>query len=380
MGSTRRLTLAIGFTQTLAWATTYYIPATMVGAASADLGASRTLLLGGFSLALLVCGLSSPWVGRRIERLGGRGVIATSAVVNAAGLALLASSPSVTIWYIAWAITGFGMAMGLYDAAFGTLGRLLGNHARPAIVGVTLMAGVASTLGWPSGAWLVVHVGWRASVAAYAVMQLLVILPITLIYVPKAPEHVPTTGPVDSSAPPPPNSTFLWLASFFTLRAAVSSIVSVHALVLLQGMGFSLETAVAAATLIGPAQVGSRVLDWYFGREMNPMIAAWVGAAMLPLCVLALVLGGPAVAFTVLYGLSNGILTISRGTLPLHVFGPAGYATRLGRLALPSMLISAVTPTLVSPLIAAWPASWVAAVMGAVSIVAMGCLLGLRRR
>jgi len=99
MGSTRRLTLAIGFTQTLAWATTYYIPATMVGAASADLGASRTLLLGGFSLALLVCGLSSPWVGRRIERLGGRGVIATSAVVNAAGLALLASSPSVTIWY-----------------------------------------------------------------------------------------------------------------------------------------------------------------------------------------------------------------------------------------------------------------------------------------
>jgi len=96
--------------------------------------------------------------------------------------------------------------------------------------------------------------------------------------------------------------------------------------------------------------------------------------------VLALVLGGPAVAFTVLYGLSNGILTISRGTLPLHVFGPAGYATRLGRLALPSMLISAVTPTLVSPLIAAWPASWVAAAMGAVSLIAMGCLLGLRRR
>jgi len=211
-------------------------------------------------------------------------------------------------------------------------------------------------------------------------MQVLVILPIILIYVPKAPPQVPPTGPVDSSAPPPPNGTFLWLASFFTLRAAVSSIVSVHALVLLQGMGFSLETAVAAATLIGPAQVGSRVLDWYFGREMNPMIAAWVGAAMLPLGVLALVLGGPAVAFTVLYGLSNGILTISRGTLPLHVFGPAGYATRLGRLALPSMLISAVTPTLVSPLIAAWPASWVAAAMGAVSLIAMGCLLGLRRR
>ena len=380
MGSTRRLTLAIGFTQTLAWATTYYIPATMVGAASADLGASRTLLLGGFSLALLVCGLSSPWVGRRIERLGGRGVIAISALVNAAGLALLAASPSVAVWYIAWGITGFGMAMGLYDAAFGTLGRLLGNHARPAIVGVTLMAGFASTLGWPTGTWLVVHVGWRASVAAYAVMQLLVILPMTLIFVPKAPALMPSSGPMDTTALPPPNSTFLWLASFFTLRAAVSSIVSVHALVLLQGMGFSLETAVAAATLIGPAQVGSRVLDWYFGREMNPMIAAWVGAAMLPVSVLALILGGPAVAFTVLYGLSNGILTISRGTLPLHVFGPAGYATRLGRLALPSMLISAVTPTLVSPLIALWPASWVAAAMGAVSIVAMACLLGLRRR
>jgi MFS family permease len=378
MTSTRRLTLAIGFTQTLAWATTYYVPATMVGAAADDLGVSRTLLLGGFSLALLVTGLCSPWVGRRIDRLGGRGVLAIASVVTAVGLGLMAASPNVPVWYVAWMITGLGMAMGLYDAAFGTVGRLLGAQARPAIVGVTLLAGFASTLGWPFGTWMVAHVGWRESVALYAVLQIVVILPVTLIFVPRA-GAAATAKAVDAAGTPPPPRAFRWLAIYFTLRAAINSVVSVHALVLLAGMGFSPAASVAAATLIGPAQVGSRVLDWFFGRELNPMVAAVVGAVLLPVAALALIGGGPAMVFTLLYGMSNGILTISRGTLPLHVFGASGYAARMGRLAMPAMLASALTPTLIAPLIAIWPAAWVTALLGVVSVMALGCLAMIRR-
>lgn len=375
--TTRRMTVAIGFTQTLAWATTFYVPATMVGVASADLGVSPTILLGGFSLALLVTGLLSPWVGRRIDRLGGRGVLAMSSVVTALGLCLMAAVPHVVGWYAAWVLVGVGMAMGLYDAAFGTVGRLLGAGAKPSIVGVTLMAGFASTIGWPAGTWLAAHVGWRVALGGYALLHVLVLLPIILIFVPTAePVELVEKRDVAAAAPVAPRAFFL-LATYFTLRAAINAVVMVHALTILGGMGFSAAAAVWAATLIGPAQVGSRVIDWFFGRDLNPMVTGVVSAVLVPVAVVALLVGLPAAAFTLLYGLSNGILTISRGTLPLHVFGPEGYAARIGRLAMPALLASAVAPTLVAPMIAAWPMPWVIAAVGAVSLLATGCLLAL---
>jgi hypothetical protein len=375
--TTRRMTVAIGFTQTLAWATTFYVPATMVGVASADLGVSPTVLLGGFSLALLVTGLMSPWVGRRIDRLGGRGVLAMSSVVTALGLCLMAAVPHAVGWYAAWVLVGVGMAMGLYDAAFGTVGRLLGAGAKPSIVGVTLMAGFASTIGWPAGTWLAAHVGWRVALGGYALLHVLVLLPIILIFVPTAePVELVEKRDVAAAAPVAPRAFFL-LATYFTLRAAINAVVMVHALTILGGMGFGAAAAVWAATLIGPAQVGSRILDWFFGRGLDPMVTGVVSAVLLPAAVVALLAGLPAAAFTLLYGLSNGILTINRGTLPLHVFGPEGYAALIGRLALPALLASAVAPTLVAPMIAAWPMPWVIAAVGAVSLLATGCLLAL---
>jgi MFS family permease len=379
MASKRSLVLAIGVTQTLAWASTYYVPATMLGAAAAEFGVSRTVLLGGFSLAMLVCGLCSPAVGRTIDRVGGRGVLAASAVVTAAGLLGLAAAPSMPVWYLAWSVVGVGMAMGLYDAAFATIGRLLGAQARPAIVGVTLMAGFSSSLGWPAGTWLVAHIGWRAAMVSYAVMQLTVILPISWYLVPRAAAAIVTVSDTPD-LPAPRAGSFALMATYFTLRSAITAVISVHALVLLAGLGASTEQAVLAATLIGPAQVGSRVLDWRFGRGFTPMVAAVTGTVMLPAAFLSLVLGGPFALFGVLYGMSNGILTITRGTLPLHVFGPAGFGRRLGRIALPSMIVSALAPTLLSPLIDVWPAVDVVLVVGGVGVVSLGCLLALQRR
>jgi predicted MFS family arabinose efflux permease len=378
MSIRRRLTLALGVTQTLAWASTFYVPATMIGAASAEFGVSRTVLLGGFSLALLVCGLCSPMVGRRIDRSGGRGVMAVSALVTAAGLATLSASTALWTWYGAWMVIGAGMALGLYDAAFATAGRLLGAQARPAIVGITLMAGFASSLGWPAGTWLVAHYGWRVSVACYVALQLLVILPVILIFVPRAGPAVAVPA-TEQTGEVPKAGVFLLMAAYFTLRQGISAVISVHALVLMTGLGASAGAAVWAATLIGPAQVFSRVLDWRFGRGFNPMVAAVTGTVLLPLGFLSLLAGWPFALFGLLYGMSNGILTITRGTLPLHVFGPKGFGGRLGRIALPSMIASAVTPTLLSPLIETVPAWQVVALLGSAGLVSLGLIVGLRR-
>ncbi len=380
MIATRRLTFAIGITQTLAWATTYYVPATMAGPAASEFGLSRAVLIGGFTLGLLMSGLASPAIGRYIDRVGGRSVLIVAPMVTATGQLILAASPGIVAWYAGWLVVGLGMAMGLYDAAFGTIGRLLGARARPTIVGVTLMAGFASTIGWPSGTYLVAHYGWRVAMLCFAAVQLLVILPVVAAFVPRA-DPLPEVAATSRARPVAdlPRHAFLWMAGYFTLRSAVNSAVFVHTLVLLDGMGFSQRTAILAASLIGPAQVGARVIDWFAGRNLSPMISAIAGAVTLPVSVAALLLGLPAPVFTVGFGMANGIFTITRGTLPLHVFGPDGYAAMVGRLARPSQIASALAPTLLAPLIGVWPAMWVMALLGLTGLLAVCCLMMLRR-
>ena len=130
--------------------------------------------------------------------------------------------------------------------------------------------------------------------------------------------------------------------------------------------------------MFGPSQVFGRVLEWAFGRWIDPLTGSWMGAALLPLGVVALLFGGPAVGFAIAYGMSNGILTISRGTLPMFLFGPRGYATRLGRLALPQLLAQAVAPTAIAPLVLIAPAPEIFAGLGVAAFVALLCLLPLR--
>ena len=188
-----------------------------------------------------------------------------------------------------------------------------------------------------------------------------------------------STRRVAACLPEPPPHAFFWLASYFTVRSALNSAVFVHLLVLMQGLGFTLAASVAAAAMIGPAQVGARVIDWYFGRNLSPMQAAIYGASVLPISVLALLLGFPAPIFAIGFGGSNGVFTISRGTLPLYLFGPSGYAERIGMLARPAMIASAVAPAAFAPIVATLPAIWVVAIMGGLGVVAFGCLWMLRR-
>jgi hypothetical protein len=163
------------------------------------------------------------------------------------------------------------------------------------------------------------------------------------------------------------------------LRGAITTIFSVHALWLMQGVGLSAAAAVGALALIGPSQVGIRIVEWFLGKRTSPMATSLFGAAALPVAVGWLLLGGPAVAFAIVWGISNGILTISRGLLPLHLFGPRGYATRLGQIALPALLAQAAAPTLIAPLVADWPAGRVLGVLGIGGVVALLCLLPLCR-
>src|SRR6185312_7956360 len=133
----RRVTvvLALGTAQTLAWGSSYYLPAILADPIADDLGISTNWFFAAVSASLVISGLLGPRVGRQIDRVGGRQVLCVSNLVLAGGLALLGASDSVWAMSAAWLLLGVGMGLGLYDAAFGALGRIYGKDARGTITG-----------------------------------------------------------------------------------------------------------------------------------------------------------------------------------------------------------------------------------------------------
>src|SRR5216684_7402193 len=176
---------AIGATQTLAWGSSYYLPAILADPIAAGLGVPKALLFGCFSAALLLQAALGPMIGKAIDRHGGRDVLVLSNLVLAAGLVWLALARGPAGLAGAWAVLGIGMALGLYDAAFATLTALFGREARGPITGITLIAGFASTVGWPLSALLNDSFGWRGACLGWPALNLFVCLPINRLLIPQ---------------------------------------------------------------------------------------------------------------------------------------------------------------------------------------------------
>lgn len=348
-----RLVWAMGIAQILAWSTTYYLPAVLATPIAREMGWSITSTVAGLSWGLLVAGACSPFVGRQIDRHGGRTVLATSSMLMALGLLLMGVASNLIIYYLAWTLIGVAMAAGLYDAAFSTLGRLFGESARTSMTGLTLLGGFASTLGWPLIAGLEQQIGWRYSCVTLAAAHLAIGLPIHLSLIPKS-ESIPSRAAVPTHASSvatadhtkSSNRFFLLLAALLTLQSLVISSISVHLLDVLKMLGIATATALAIGMMIGPSQVVARLAEFSFGRNLHPTTSARAAILLSGIGIGLLLPAIPWLAFIAmaLYGAGNGILTIARGTLPLALFGPDGYGARMGLLARPMLVAQAIGP------------------------------------
>jgi predicted MFS family arabinose efflux permease len=349
----------LAVTQVLSWGTLYYAFAIVAHDIARDLALAPAAVFGAFSWCLLVAGLAATPAGMLIDRHGGRLVMAGGSLLCGLGFILLSQARGPLGYYLAWSVLGVSMSTVLYEAAFATLNRQFGIGARRAISTVTLFGGFASTVFWPLTVQLNGMAGWRLTFLVYGLAQLLLCLPLHLLL-----------GSTPASAPPPRqvadsadfslaqalrHPAFWKLAFAFSANSFIFSALSVHLIPILQSYGHPLAQVVWMSAMIGPMQVAGRLGEMRFARNASAQAVGLVCFAVLPASLLALLFWGRhqvAVAlFCLLYGLSNGILTIVRGTVPQLLFGARNYGAISGALAGPALLARAAGPIAIATLL-----------------------------
>jgi predicted MFS family arabinose efflux permease len=348
----KRLTIALGSAQLLAWGSSYYLMATLGRPMARSFGVDPTWVYASFSVALLIAAFLGPQVGRYIDKNGGRRVLIGSNLAFAASLLLMAMAPAPWVLMLAWVLLGASMPLGLYDAAMATMVRFRGLRSRSGIVGITLIAGFASSVSWPLTALIEGHWGWRAACAFWALLHLTVGLQIHRRYIPRYIAEPP--APPDPLAPVvvapagTPPLVFALLVVAFTASGFVFAAMATHLPQMLIESGVPPAAAVGAAALVGVTAVLGRLLETGLLRRFHPLVSGYVAASLHPLGAgFLLLLGAPFAAFfAALHGAGIGLMTIVKGTLPLQLFGPHGFGRRAGFLEAPSRVVQAATPLL----------------------------------
>lgn len=376
--SRRGVVVTLGITQTLAWASSYYLPAILADPIGAAIGVPSSWVFAAFSGALLIAAFAGPAVGRVIDRRGGRGVLMLSNLVLAAGLVLLAAANGVFLLAVAWAVLGIGMALGLYDAGFAALTAIYGHNARGPITGITLFAGFASTVSWPVTTLLNDALGWRETLLVWAALNIVLGLPLNWL-LPRVSRVAHRVHAAARSIGWKPYREMVLLAFVFAAAWFVTGSMAAHLPGLLERAGATHVEAIGAAALVGPAQVAARMIEFFALRNAHPLISARIAALLHPLGAAIFAVVGPAavVPFTIFYGAGNGLMTIARGTVPLAVFGPHGYGERTGLLGAPARAAQALAPLLFGLLLNAMGPA-VIAVSAALCLAAFAALLMLR--
>jgi len=351
---TRRTVIFLGLSQLICWGISYYLIAAFGELISADLGWSGTAVYGGFSAALAVMGLTSPLTGRLIDQYSGRFVMSLGSVLLAIGCSGIALSSSIFVYYASWIVLGFAMRLTLYDAAFASLVRIAGSGAKRSISQITLLGGLASTVFWPIGFFLAESFGWRAALMVYAGFALLT-LPLHLAIPKERFKENKSAKPAETSAAAKLNLTGRerliagsLYALIFTLISFLNSAMSAHMIAILSGLGLAAAVSVWISTLRGIGQSLARVGEILFGSRLHPFNLAIFASSLLPICFIIGLFSGELLAtafiFAFLYGAGNGLMTITRGSLPLVLFDNRTYGAFVGKLLVPSFLLSAIAP------------------------------------
>jgi MFS family permease len=374
---------ALGVAQIVSWGSLFYAIGVLGAPMRAALGVDDVVLFGSFTAGLFISGIAAPAVGRRIDARGGRGVLAFGSVTAAVACLVLGASTQPWHMVAGWLIAGVAMAACLYDPAFAALYRVSGSAYRRAVTVLTLYGGFASTVFWPLSQYLLDTVGWRDAWRIYAVLHAAVCLPLHLAFAPRGSAGERSAQPhasVDAASPRVHPHAFAWLAIAFSLSAFLATALAAHLIGLLTAGGLAARDAVLVGSLIGPMQVAGRLMEMAIGGRMHARAVGFLAFGLMAIALLLLPWIGPvwilAMLFALLYGWSNGVMTIVRGTVPAELFGARGYGELLGRLARPAFIAKAIAPVTLTFVFAVDPQRRIAgatlAGIGVVALLAFG--------
>lgn len=377
----------LGITQIIGWGTTYYALGALSQDIAAETGWSTTLIFGAFSASLLLSGVVSRASGRLVDRKGGRLSMVAGSLLSALGLVLLGLFPNPVTYVIGWLVLGIAMRFATYDAAFASLTQITGRDARRAISYLSLFGGLASTVFWPVSHYLALGIGWADTLLVYAALHIVVCLPIHWAVLGAAKgereiTHEAAAAPA-SLGPAERRKALVLFGAALALNGLVFSAISAHAVPLFSSLGFGGDEAVFMAALIGPSQVASRLGEILMGRRLSPMYLGLIAFGLLPLAI-ALFAGlgftwSAALLFAVIYGASNGLVTIAKGAVPLMLFGPKGYGEVLGTLTAPSLFLNAAAPLLFAMMLGVMPAQTALLAAGASALASALAMFWLAR-
>ena len=380
----------IGIVQIIAWGTSFYSLGVLGKPVVADTGWSNGIVFAGLTVGLLISSLISAPIGAAIDRYGARVVMAAGCVILTATLLWVSQVRDQWSYLAAWAAIGVGMRMTLYDAAFAAMVQVSPNNGRRAIAFLTLFGGFASTVFWVIGHELVTAYGWRQTYVIFAFLNLLVCAPLCLIGLARREPKGDTDEEAAAAAPSasahqtaPLEGTARTIAMvLFCIvmsgNALVFGVGAVHLVGLIEASGVALALAVTIASFKGIAQVAGRLWEIIWGQKIAPVGLGRLAIGLLPLAFIVLLAGGAdwltAATFTVIFGISNGLVTVVRGAVPLALFGADGYGKILGIVATPILLFNALSPMLFALIVDASSyriGTWVLFAIAIASMLAM---------
>lgn len=376
-----RAVVALGITEIISWGTTFYLLGSVGEQIARETGWGRTLAFAGMTVGLIAAGVASPTIGRLTDERGARIILTAGSLLAAAGLCAVALAPEPWTYLAGWVVLGLAMRMTLYDASFAAMVQVAPNRGRLAISYLTLFGGFASTVFWPIGYWLAAEYGWRVTLFVFAALHIAVCVPLNWWGLTPRDDDVrgaalpapPAKHAVDDGPPLAGRERKIAFVLFTVMISANSFVfgaMSAHLISVLMAVGIAAAGAVLLASLKGVAQVAGRAWEVFLAPPMSAVTLGRIAVGLLPLAFLALVLGGAsfqlALVFTLLFGVSNGLVTIVRGALPLALFGREGYGAMLGMLATPQLLTNAAAPLAYAAIVDAWgPSGGIAAVFAA---------------
>lgn len=379
--------VALGATQIIGYGTLYYAFSILAPDMARDLAWSVEWIFAILSLSLLVGGLAAPWFGILIDRYGAGRMMTIGSACVAAALVGCSLAPNKLVFIGTLIVVEVAASLVQYGAAFALLVQLRPAGAQRSITYLTLIGGFASTVFWPITAFLQAQMSWRSIYLIFAALNLLVCLPLHawLARGLARSRHAIATGTepvIGRLSISQRRAGFALMVAAFALQSFVASAVLIHMVPMLSELGLA-ATAAIIATVFGPSQVASRLINMAFGRNLSPVILATIAAILMSGALLVLILSAPmvmgAMAFAVLFGLGNGLFSIVLGTLPLLLFGSDGYGRLQGRVASARLIVSAVAPFALAAGMAQIGAIWSLSVTMALGAGAVASFLGIGR-